>query len=183
MRRALLAMALVAWSSVGLASPVQWTLADVLFEDAGTAAGSFIYDADTDTYAAISITITDGAQQPLATFNGLLLGGSSDAAFVPDASVPDLTGVALLQLIFQAPLSNAGGAVSLVDSALPAASSFDGTCTDSGCSRFDFSRLMVDGVVIGAPVSEVPLPAAGLLFAPAVLGLGFLRRRARFGKR
>lgn len=177
MKRAVYVLPLLAWNSLALASPVQWTLSDVLFEDQGTASGSFVYDADTDAYSSIAITVTDGSLQPLTTYNGLLLGGSTDAAFVPDAGLADLAGAPVLQLVFQSALTSAGGTVSLVDAFLPAASSFDGHCADAGCVQFDFGRLMVDGIVTGAPVSEVPLPGALVLFGPAMLGTAWFRRR------
>jgi hypothetical protein len=45
LRLALALAALCAASAVS-ALPIQWTLTDVLFDDGGTATGSFIYDAD-----------------------------------------------------------------------------------------------------------------------------------------
>ena len=39
------------------AAVVTWTLNDVVFEDLGTATGSFDYDADTNVYSDVAILI------------------------------------------------------------------------------------------------------------------------------
>lgn len=167
---------LTTWSSATLASPVQWTLTDVLFEDGGTATGSFVYDADTNAFSSISIATSGGTLSPPATYSSLLIGSAGDAALVP-ATGPNLTGSALLQLIFQFPLTNAGGIVFLIDPFFPTASSFEATCLNAGCTSVDFGRLMVDGGVIGTPITAtVPLPAGGALLVSAIGLLGGLRR-------
>ena len=38
------------------ADPVTWTLDNAVFDDDGTATGSFVYDRDTNTYSDVSIT-------------------------------------------------------------------------------------------------------------------------------
>lgn len=155
------------------AAPVVWTLADVLFDDGGTAAGSFIYDADTDTYSAINISTSAGSVFGGAAYAELLFGGATDAAFVSGA-LPDYTGEPLLQLIFQTPLTSAGGLVGLVDLFFPAASSYEATCTDGPCFGAIFERSLVDGGLIGV---VIPIPAAGLLLPGALAMLAFARRR------
>jgi hypothetical protein len=170
------AAALTMWSSAAFSSPVQWTLTDVLFEDGGTATGSFVYDADTNEFSTISIATSGGTLSPPASYSSLLIGSAGDAALVPAAG-PDLTGSALLQLIFQFPLTNAGGIVFLIDPFFPTASSFEGTCLNAACTSVDFGRLMVDGGVIGTPLSAtVPVPAGGALLFSAIGLLGGLRR-------
>ena len=42
------------------AAPLEWTLLDATFDDGGVAFGSFVFDADTNTYSDISITTTAG---------------------------------------------------------------------------------------------------------------------------
>lgn len=173
----LFAALLSALGTTAEASPVQWTLTDVLFEDGGTATGSFIYDADTNAYSGINITVTDGSLSPIATLTALLAGGNADGAFVPAAG--DLTGSPYLQLLYyNGPLTNAGGLVYLIDPYQPEFSSFDGTCSNASCSSATFGRLMIDGGIIGAP-AVVPLPGALGLFASAAGLAGALARRRR----
>jgi hypothetical protein len=170
-------LAFPAWVPGAAASPIQWTLTDVLFEDGGTASGSFIYDADTNAFSAIAINTSGGTLAPPATYTAVIFGTAGDAALVPAAG-PDLTGASLLQLVFQFPLTNAGGLVFLVDPFFPTASSFEGGCLNAACTSVDFGRLMVDGGIIGTPASVVPLPAAAWLLGPALGLLAALRRRA-----
>lgn len=44
---------------------------------------------------------------------------------------------------------------------------------------FDFARLTIEGTQIGTPPNAVPVPAAAILFAPALLGFLGLRRKAK----
>jgi hypothetical protein len=159
-----------------LASPVRWTLTDVLFEDGGAAAGSFVYDAATDSYSAIDITTSAGSQAAGASYASLLAGGSADALLVP--STTDLTGAGVLALIFQSALTDAGGIVFLIDPSFPAASSFEGSCLDAACEGAQLARIMIDGGVIGTPV---PLPGTVwmLLTAGALAGTKAKWRRGR----
>src|SRR5258708_19781801 len=50
------------------AAPVVWTLSGVTFSDGGTASGSFIFDADTNTYSSINVTTTPGSVRSGATY-------------------------------------------------------------------------------------------------------------------
>lgn len=159
------------------ATPVQWTLSDVLFDDGGTATGSFIYDADSATYSNISITTTDALLVPVATFTTLLSGSATDAAFATSAG--NQTGLPFLQfLYFQFPLTNAGGTLYLIDPFFPAASSFDGACVNAGCTSVAYGRTMLDGGITGGAPAVVPVPAALWMFGSALVGLGICRRRA-----
>jgi hypothetical protein len=161
-------------ASTAVASPVRWTLTDVLFEDGGAASGSFIYDAAADVYSAIDIT-TSGGSQSGAGYASLLAGGSADALLVPPGA--DLTGAGVLALLFQSALTDAGGIVLLIDASFPAASSFEGSCLDAACDSVQPGRIMIDGGMIGAPV---PLPGAGWLLAAAgaIAGVKAKRRSA-----
>jgi hypothetical protein len=55
-------------SSAATATPVQWTL-DGLFDDQGTAFGTFIYDADTNLFSNISIVTTPGTRRNGANYS------------------------------------------------------------------------------------------------------------------
>jgi hypothetical protein len=52
------------------AIPVIWTLEGVLFEDGGTASGSFVYDADTSTFSDTYIVTTSGSMFPGEAYHG-----------------------------------------------------------------------------------------------------------------
>src|SRR5260370_9871267 len=54
-------LALSVFSVYASASPVLWTLVGVAFNDGGTASGSFVYDANTNTYSSINMTTTAGS--------------------------------------------------------------------------------------------------------------------------
>jgi hypothetical protein len=154
---------------------VLWTLEDVAFDDGGTAAGTFAYDADLDAFSTIAITTTAGSSAGGGTVNALLAGDPLSAALVPRQG--DLTGATLLQLLFQAPLTNAGGVVALVDPFFAPNSSSEGSCSNASCSSAKFARFMVSGNVVGMPV---PVPAAGGLLTAGLAVLGArVRRRTR----
>lgn len=169
----LLAASLTALTPVAHAVPVLWTLTDVLFDDGGTATGSFTFDADTNAYSSVSITASGGFFAT-SSYASLLAGGSGDAALIAGLALPPLTGEPLLQLVYEAPLTNAGGLVGLVNYSFPANSSFQATCLDAGCFSANIDRMMVDGGLIGA---VVPIPAAGVLLPTALAMLGLARRR------
>ena len=164
-------------ASLGSATDAQalsllWSLENVQFEDGGSATGSFVYDADLNSYANISITTTAGSATTGGTVNLLLDGDANGAALVP--LLGDLTGATLLQLLFQTPLTNAGGVVDLVDPFFAPNSSSEGHCSNAACSSALFSRFMASGDVVGSPV---PVPATGGLLAAALAGLAVRFRR------
>lgn len=169
---ALLATFAMALSSAASAStvPVVWTLVDGLLDDGGTASGSFIYDADTNTFSAINLVTTGGSVLGGGTFSVLLEGDATAAAFVPAG---DLDGATLLQLVFSVPLTNDGTLVLLADPFFPPASSFEAICGD-GCLAATFGRSFVDGALLGTPV---PVPAAAWLLGGALGVLPLVRRR------
>jgi hypothetical protein len=51
-----------------MAIPLTWTLLGVTFYDGGTAHGSFVYDADLDSYSSFNITTTAGSAFGGATY-------------------------------------------------------------------------------------------------------------------
>lgn len=163
------------------AAPVTWTLDSVTFDGGGTLSGSFVYDADINTYSDISIVSNFWGP---STYTGENQVFSDVLAFpIPDVNAPltdfSDTGMTLaalhysfgtyqkeLTLVFGAALTDAGGTVALV----PTVSN---------------ERLFVD-VVQGYPESQalvsgvitaVPVPAAVWLFGSALAGLGWMRRK------
>jgi len=154
------------------AVPVLWTLTDVQFDDGATAIGSFVYDADLDQFSAVSIETTPGFV-PGAVYGEVLFGAATDALAIP-AGLADLTGAPALQLVFQQPLTNAGGVADLA-SFVPGFSSFEQTCFDASCFSAGVDRTVLTGGVIG---TVVPLPAAGWLFVSALALVWSARRPA-----
>ena len=152
------------------AVPVLWTLTDVVFDDAGSASGSFVYDADFGAFSSLSVSTSGGAFGP-RDYSDVLTGGASDALLVSPPA--DLTGTPALQLIFQAPLTDAGGIVDLA-SFDPFSSSFEQTCLDAVCSTAAIDRTIVSGGLVG---TVVPLPGGLALLASALGLLGCTRTR------
>lgn len=58
--RSLFLLAAVMFGGVAHATLVFWTLQNDVFNDGGTAVGSFLYDADTNTYSSWSISVSGG---------------------------------------------------------------------------------------------------------------------------
>ena len=159
------------------AIPVRWTLTGVTFSDGGTASGSFIYDADTNTYSNISITTTAGTVLLTGATYGFI------APVVPPSSLGflttqqnggDLTGTRGMAPFFGTALTNAGGSASV--------SAVEATCSDAVCtSPVPPSRGTTAGTVTGAQVAPIPtlsfsmLALLGLALAAAALSL--IRRR------
>ena len=67
--RSIIALAVFATGTVSVsAAPILWTLQGVTFSDGGTAFGSFVYDADTNTYSNLDITTTTGSVRAGSTY-------------------------------------------------------------------------------------------------------------------
>ena len=136
------------------AVPVMWTLQGVTFSDGGTASGSFVYDADTNTYSSINVSTTAGTVVTTpATYQFLDPGFPSAsgelAAFV--TATGDLTGVRVVALVSTAPMTDAGGTVTLVP-----VSSGEGVCSNSVCSTAGELRSLSAGSLNGQAVAPVP---------------------------
>ena len=59
------------------AIPLTWTLHNVTFNDGGTASGTYVYDADTNTVSNINIVTTAGSAMPGATYTNLSSGAQA----------------------------------------------------------------------------------------------------------
>ncbi len=157
------------------AMPLTWTLEDVVFDDGGTAYGSFIYDASTNIFSDIDVTTTlgtvlSGAHYQFATFQ---LNTFGNGVGLTDVDLPDLTGVAAFFMEFDSlgggSLTNAGGTISIVSFA-----GGEAICGDPDCSvSTGFGR----SVNLGGVVTAVPIPAAVWLFGSGLGLLGWFRRR------
>lgn len=150
------------------AIPVTWTIDSLFFDDGGTASGSFIFDADTDTYSAVSIVTTAGSVLGGTTYNfpsQVVCGGSGGCLFV-EADTPDLTGTSGLFMLLAPGLTNSGGVVG-IDYGQEAPCAVPDCSGDGAPTRF----------VTSGQITGVPIPAAVWLFGSALLGLGWFRRK------
>lgn len=162
--------------SAAVATPVLWTISGVTFDDGGTASGSFIYDADTNTYSSVNITTTAGTSLAGATYN-FAYAAPATASLLPGiilAHPPaDLTGTPALNWSFSTPLSNVGGNILFA----PGAS--EGTCSAPNCFGPPITqRLITAGSISGTPVAARQIPTLGFggLFILAIM-LGAITRK------
>jgi len=160
----LLALGLLAGSADAV--PVVWTLTGVTFTDGGTASGSFVYDASTNTYSSVNITTTPGS---VITTGALLQYVSpgfppSSTGFLSGASnAPNLTGTRAFALFFASALTNAGGVVNL-------STSQEASCSNATCvAPAAPSRSTNAGAVNGSATAAVPAMSPWALAATALL--------------
>ena len=177
---ALAALCLTATSAA--AAPIQW---DLNYSNGiGAAIGSFVYDADIDTYSDINVALLE-----IGTVNNsvadTVVGQLINSPGTPDennevlfgSSSLDLTGTLRLSFNTQpgSLFSNAGGVIDL---------GFIGfsRCFNSDCSDFlGITNASGTGVtsLTGTPVSVVPLPASGALLFGGLAWLGWHGGRRR----
>jgi hypothetical protein len=157
--------------SIASADGIPWVLSGVTFDDGGTASGSFVYDAVTNTYSAISVTTTAGATLAGATYTSLSdIAGSSSTGFLfgPNNS-SDLTGASFLMWLFDAPLTNSGGIVQV--SIPPPSDSIEALCGDPSCSDSAATfRIVTGGEVVGTAVTT-PEPSTFSLVGMGLVAL------------
>jgi hypothetical protein len=177
-RKLLFAGLVFLFSSQANAIPVSWELQNWLFNDGGSASGSFVFDADANAFSAISITTTAGSLQPGASYgvpNPFSPGGGSFGLGLIEAVVPDLTGAPNLYAELLQDLTNSGGVIAVNLNGF----SLESTCGLPNCSLIAVGgaeRRFLSGSV--ASVSPVPVPAAVWLFGTALIGLvGFGKRK------
>ncbi len=142
-----LALALV---SNAFAIPVTWTLSGVTFSDGGTASGSFVFDADTNTLSNWNVSVAGGNTTtfPPATYST----ASSSALYFSGA--PTIVGAQFtlngssrqIRLPGVTALSNAGGTVAL-NIGSPAAAE---------CFNCGPARAYTAGNLIGGSASVAP---------------------------
>jgi hypothetical protein len=162
---ALVLVVLFCVPSIASADGITWDLSGVTFDDTGTASGSFVYDATTNTYSSIDIITTPGAAFGGATYTSLssAFGSSSTGLLLGPSG--DLTGTPLLFLLLGSDLTNSGGTVPLIVSGEN--QSGEGTCDNSDCSLNTLLRSTTAGQVVGTV--STPEPSA-----LSLLGLGLV---------
>jgi len=177
----IIALVLLVWCGSIQAIPLTWTLNNVVFDDGGTAHGSFVYDSDTEDLTEVEIWTTAGSSYEGYAYddcyfdffhpgsNGCTidrqLGTGYEQLFIfEDAVESESTGKYLVFGLDGLP-SNAGGVLEIV-----------GGCAGfTGCEQWDNQdqqRAIVSGYI-----SAVPIPAAVWLFGSALFGLGWMRRK------
>ena len=159
------------------AIPVTWYLYDANFSSAGSASGSFDYDADLNQYSSIDITTTPGGSLPGAHYTIVNPTSPGNASIMIVLDGPPSLDTYEFALGFAVPLTNLGGTVAVVP--YPSGFTVEGICTTAVCGGIDapFRFLTSAAYVTTTRISEVPEPAALGLFGFGLAGLAYLRRR------
>ena len=145
-------------SGSAAAAPVTWTLDGVAFDDGGTASGSFVYDAATNTYSAISITTTAGSSRPGASYAFACtppcagLQPTADAIlFLTTSSASDQSGLPGFALHFRT------GDLADQGKSAPISDGTEASCSDAACSDAAPPGRTVSGRVVSiAPGAPIP---------------------------
>lgn len=165
---------LVALTVQAVAAPVTWTLTGVVFNDGGTATGSFTYDASTNTYSSVNITTTTGSSRTGTTYHFVCGQDVPSCVGLPPTSGFFLnlttssatqTGLPGMALSFGTALTNSGGLIS--------AFALEGTCSNAAClNPVAPTRNSIAGSVSAAGPPATPVPTSLLLAATGLLLAG-----------
>ena len=163
------------------ATVLTWTLHDVVFDDGGTAEGTFDFDADTTTFSNLNISVSGGD----ATFFPAFVYTPATTHLEDPLTATDLSihanqvvigDTRTLFIQFEQPLTNAGG-TSVVQNP-------NGLGGDS-----EFRTLVTSppfgqrGFILGGTVTAVPEPSSFAILAfAALIATLVLKRRAKGDK-
>lgn len=158
------------------ASPLTWTLSNAVFDDQGTAVGSFVYDASTLTVLSYSIQTSGGNETTFPAFlfqngapqnTGATVWVGYDMIDFESSFTNGNANAVQLRLAPLAGLTDAGGVVNLDLSNL-----FQGECYNCNPIRAFVSGQMIAGE------AAVPEPSTvALTLLPLALGVILARRR------
>jgi hypothetical protein len=144
-----------------------------MFDDGGSAFGSFLYDADTNTFSSVNIQTTAGTALTGVAYPDFASGDASILFLNSDPSALDLTGVWQLALGLTGPMTNAGGVI-------PLGSMGQGSellCASADCIQLAGLRFIEAGAIEGESVmTQIPEPSTLALVG---IGLAALWRRRR----
>lgn len=126
-----------------------WYLQNIVFNDGGTASGSYDIIASRGLISNINIVTTAGSILPGVSYGDRLPispGNSEVLITIPDASLPDLTGQPRLSILWSPIMTPAGGTVNFANGF-----SFEGTCLDADCVNTSNPRVIISGSASTAP--------------------------------
>lgn len=169
MKISMLAVAFILAGTSLVAVPVQWQLVGVTFGDTGTAAGSFVYDADTNQYSSVNVVTTVGDDYDGGNY--ISYDTNFHDAFVVKfltMTSGNLTGTPSFTLEFDSALTNAGGTI-VIDFGT------EGNCLNADCSASFGARNVNAGSVMS--VTTAPEPVSFLSAAIGLAALAGLRLR------
>jgi len=164
----LAAFAAICFTPFAAASPVLWTASGAVFnfEGSGEVTGSFVYDADTQTFSSIDL-VSEG--DTMTDLIAPLVGANKLGA--TDTTAADLVGAPAVDIVFKNNLTDAGGSAPLFSAAF--VSCFNATCNSTGTNNFGET-----GSFVGTAVSTTPEPVSlGLSAAGMLVLFGLLARR------
>ena len=164
--RTLVAVVALLLSATANAVPVTWALEGAVFDDGGTASGTFTYDSDLNLFTQAAVTTTAGSVLDGEFFSlACSFEGCSDDNFVMLGTAGLGFPGPLLGLGLAGDMTNAGGSLQIIPNS-------GSSIEVDGVGPGQMSRFLVAG-----SITAVPVPAAVWLFASALMALGWMRKR------
>jgi hypothetical protein len=139
-----------------------WTISGLSFTDGATVSGSFGYDATTNTYSPINVSVTGGSAGPATFIAQHPLADATTALFV--AGSGNLTGVRIIAIYGNNPLTNAAGTRTV--------NVAEGTCGDPTCTTAPAFRNGGPGTLTAA--AQPPPPQTTGVPAISTAGMALL---------